>query len=713
MVTPSLDRYVFPLLSRHSTAADSREVDWAALLSLLEDDDQRAPIDRVYPRSRRESYLGVLRELDSTLSTDVLASGRKLQTASQLIDWPTVAVAGMLNGGKTSLVSTFLSDRGRRRTLRGSGNHQGTHRFVLWLPSRWRTEAELWSLLMQRIGDAVGGQPEMLAEDPEDAHRQYNNAEGREDLLSIPLVATDEALNEVGIGLLDCPDIVSDEAFGLGSPQTRRELLGRAATLCSAFLVVAPADASRDSALGDLMRIAADLMPGVPRMLAVNKVRPRQTPEQVLEAFEPLSKTHGISTVYAAYDFDIPDSKAFIPQPHADDRVAEPMNDSDDPIPVFFSIDPDPDQNPPAAIDAERLLSALPTRLDRGQLFEKFQLALQSGLRNVVWDRGMATIDRQAGQSHERTTRACDCLLESSLEFFAHREIGGVVSELRLLQNKRVVRQLSESFVATAPWYARWGVQMNAKLRGALGGFADFFRRLTPSALAQSAAEEVRNKLASGEFGGFLTPERLIAAIDRFGGTAALPHLPPINETNVKAFWLDAAEAVILRFERNGVTALDPRRLDEATRQMWNQVPTHKKLVAGLTPLAATLAAFGGVLMIPIDFGATAVGLASIPELFAASGLATFATLWAGDKSMRNVGHQAARQQLSDFHAILCDTLGVCRPDPPPMIRIAAVSETLTVSKVPAGDPLDPEMVLPMMRLRDEFRQELQRQLPR
>ena len=46
----------------------------------------------------------------------------------------------------------------------------------------------------------------------------------------------------------------------------------------------------------------------------------------------------------------------------------------------------------------------------------------------------------------------------------------------------------------------------------------------------------------------------------------------------------------LLRFERDDFTSLDPRRLDDAVREMWSEVPTHRKLAAGLTPLAAMLA---------------------------------------------------------------------------------------------------------------------------
>ncbi len=695
----------------------AKTIDWSSLLSLLEDDDRRAAIDRVYPSEGRESFLNSLRRLDVTSANDILAAGRRLHTAERLVDWPTVAVAGMLNSGKTSLVATFLSPAGRLRTLRGANNDQGTHRFVLWLPSAWQSDVELWGLLMARIGDAVGKPPEMLDPDPAKAHLQYNNRDGSEQSLAVPLVATDPALDETGIGLLDCPDIVSDEALGLGSPAVRRDLLGRAATLCSAFLVVSSAESSRDATLGDLMRIASDLMPGVPRMLAVNKIRPAQTPDQVYETFGALARAHGIETIYAAYDYEVPASHPYIPP--CDSAITAAVEGDDEPLPVFFSLAEDADDNPPASVSDDRLLAALPQRLNRGQLFDKFRLALESGLRHTVWELGFAAIDRDADQSIETTEKAQDCLLQASLEFFAHREAGGEVTELRLHQSERIIRQLSESFAVTAPWYARWGVRMNAKVRRLFGGASDFVRQLAPSALAQKTAGEIKDKFRKGEYGGLLSPDRLTAAIDRHYGSLVLPHWeqPADSESAEQnaqqdpACWNEAAEAAISRFERDDFTSLDPRRLDEAVRQMWSEVPTHKKLTAGLTPLAAMLAACAGVLTIPIDFGANFMLQASISELFAAAGFTTLATLWSGGQSTRNVGQQAALQQLADFHAVLCDTFGVSRTTQPPTITVGGKKETLPVSQIVTRDAVGP--TLAVYRVRDEFRQELQRLVPR
>jgi hypothetical protein len=724
-----------------SHSAHPASIDWSSLLSLLEDDDQRAAIQQIYPGERRESFLGSLRRIAAEaskagesvedLSSVVRSSGRQLQTAEQLVNWPTVAVAGMLNSGKTSLVATFLSEHGRRRTLRGNGNHQGTHRFVLWLPSQWEKDSELYGLLMQRIGDAIGRPPEMLSDDIDEAHDQYNNRDGHADLLSVPLVGTDPLLDEVGIGLLDCPDIVSDEAFGLGSPEQRRQILGKAATLCSAFLVVSSAESSRDATLGNLLRVASDLMPGIPRMLAVNKIRPRQTPDQVFETFDPLARAHGIETVYAAYDFEIPGSRPYIPAP--EDVIARAMDPETDSLPVFFSIRSVTEENPPAAIDDDRMLQALPGRLDRGVLFESFRYSLENGLRRSIWDHGFHQIDKDADRSVKQTAMAQRCLLGATLDFFAHREIGVEIAELRLHQSERIIRQLSESFAITAPWYARWGVRMNAKLRGMFGGAGNFLRNLTPSAIAQRTADDLKGKFRSGDSGAILTPARLIQAIERHGGSSKLTHWSPISHggsdsrsgdelepdqadvisdnSPKQGEWIDAAEAAILRFERDDFTSLDPRRLDEAVRQMWDEIPRGKKLLVGLTPLGALLATFGGVLAIPLDFGSTLIASASMSELFIAGGLTAFATAWAGKQNTRNVEQQAARQQVADFQAVLCDTFGVARVETPPKIEVGGKQEKLPPPKIIARSASGPALTL--YKIREEFKQDLQKLLPR
>ena len=102
---------------------------------------------------------------------------------------------------------------------------------------------------------------------------------------------------------------------------------------------------------------------------------------------------------------------------------------------------------------------------------------------------------------------------------------------------------------------------------------------------------------------------------------------------------------------------------------------------------------------------------ASIPELLAAAGLTTLSAFWAGGQNTKHVGLQAARQQLADFHAVLCDTFGVARMTDPSIIRIAGSNEKVIPSKIVVREAFDP--TLPLYHIRDEFQKDLQRSVAR
>ncbi len=192
-----LERHTGPCLDFESLPRRCHSVAYS--VSLLQDDDRRAPLLRTYPNEGRESFLGALQRIDASVAAEVTSAGKQLHWAAEVVNYPTVAIAGMLNSGKTSLVATFLSEQGKKRTLRGTGNHEGTHRFVLWLPEKWRADHECFSMLISRIGEALGTIPEMLADDPAEAHRQYNNASKSVAAASVPLIATDEGLDQAAL----------------------------------------------------------------------------------------------------------------------------------------------------------------------------------------------------------------------------------------------------------------------------------------------------------------------------------------------------------------------------------------------------------------------------------------------------------------------------------------------------------------------------------
>ncbi len=685
------------------SASPPPAVRWTQLLPLLEDDDRRAAVEREYPETARESFLRALRRVDATAADQVLVAGRQLEAAAPLANYPTVAIAGMLNSGKTSLVATFLSNSGKNRTLRGEANHEGTHRFVLWLPQKWQEDTEIWSLLLRRIGEALGHAPEMLLESPQEAHRQYNNASGGADALAVPLIATDPGLNALGLGLLDCPDIVSDAAFGRGAPEVRRELLRRAATLCSAFVVVTGAEAIRDATLGELLRMSTELMPGVPRLLAINKVRPRQTPESVWANSQELVNHHRIDAIYAAYDFDVAASAPFIPNPHRDEAPASTI----DQLPCFYRVHKDSEDNPPATISSDRLLSALPAQLDRTELFEQVRLSLESRLHDALWTNGVHRLTQAAGCATEEANFIRNELLQAALDFFARREPGGKIAELRLHQSERIVRQLTQAFADAAPWYARFGMRMNSHMRRLAGGASDLVSKFTPSRVAEAAASSVREKIKVGKQGSVLTAERLRDAIVCRIDIHRIPLLK--DEVDLVQRGLKAID----RFDDEDFTALDPKSLQEAVQEVWRQMPVSKKMKAGVTPLAIIFAAFGAALMAPIDFGGTGVIFAaSIKELLVAAGFSLAAVTWGGGLAIVDVEQQAARQQLSNFLAVLCDTLGVPRAKPQgPPLQVRVGNQTIRLPDPTIRQRTLPDTCLVQWRVRNEFVQELQQHI--
>jgi len=670
---------------RRTVDSHTVSLNWSAIRSLLESEGELAALQHTYPEQRRESYLAALQRIDPAMATDVIAAGNRLQSAAELMGHPVVAVAGMLNSGKTSLVSTFLSPAGRARTLRGVGNAQGTHRFVLWLPERWKTESELWGLLLTRLAEALGSTPEPLGETAAEAHNQYNNRDRSANSVSVPLVATDPALDRAGIGLLDCPDIVSDETLGLGSPARRRELLGRAATLCSAFLVVASSEQSRDTTLGEMMRIAGELMPGVPRLLAVNKIRPKQqTPLEVYETFSPLMRRYQVETIYAAYDFDVRASEPLIPT-KLHNSVAAKISRADE-LPVFFSLSDQEDQNSIEALTPERLLGSLPKRLDQGQLFERFRAALETNLRVAIWDQGRERVLADVAAQQDQSKSARLCMLDVALEVFAIRGDSGGIERLRLHQSKRIVDQLTAAFAMTAPWYARWSVGLNTKYRRVIGGTGDWFRKWLPTQALDDKVNEVRGHFKRGDYGSLMTPQRLRALIRQHAD------LHPISHWKDSSPWEEACRTAIHRYDRDDFTALDPYELERACSEMWAKVSWMDKGKMTTIPLLVMVSSFAAVLMLPLDAGTMVLASASISELLAAGGLTAAASIWAGGKTASLVEQQAAKQQLVDLVGVLCDTFGISRLESSPKIRLGKNDVQLPLAKITFREPVGPAL---------------------
>lgn len=338
-----------PAFPDSSTELESSLQEWQLLAQLLHGEQDRAFLKRLYPAESLSasaqniadaeiSLLHALGSPDVASTQDHHEKGLALQEAIQgllsqmqvfesISRCPILAITGLLNAGKSSLLASYLSPGNRKRVLRGLGNDAGTHRFVLWLPKVWWDDSELLSTLIGFLSSLFGHPPEHLSDDPAEAALQYNGrvlskalmvndhsphedqSDELRNPLNVPLIAYDERLNELKLGLVDCPDIQTgflssgSQSHGEGLANERRRQLANVGRLCSAFVIVSKMSSLHDDGLINILMTLRDAMPGVPRLLAVNKVKARYSPGTVLNETRGLIDRFSIRSVYTAYDF--------------------------------------------------------------------------------------------------------------------------------------------------------------------------------------------------------------------------------------------------------------------------------------------------------------------------------------------------------------------------------------------------------------------------
>ncbi len=471
----------------------------------------------------------------------------------------------------------------------------------------------------------------------------------------------------MGIGFLDCPDTDTSEALDLGSPEQRLELLRRAAPLCSGFLVVVAHHALRDARLDHVLKTLCESMPHVERMLAVNIVRPRYAPHEVLSDMQELIRRHTLRQVYLAYDYDIPDSVQY--RPVKSHRVGA------DCFPEFFIPVADANQNRAESVPEARWLHSLPSRLDPAELFRQLAMDLKQDVARKV----IAGAEELKKKSLERRQDAIELrqnFLDAVLQIcVAKWSYDQRIVELRLLQNPAIAQQLMATFIQAAPWYARLQLKLQQGVRLVTDNVAAVAKLLRRGAIG-STMDDVRGRLRSGSAGRILSAESLSETLVQVGAVGGRR-----GARMQEAEMLQRCELVVARLEQEMSTLLDQTALDQAAREVWRNIPPGKKLFSGLTALGGAVAAFGAVLLIPFDGGGTAVlAAASVKELLGAAGIAGAAAWLSGQQFQKAVAGATALQQVSDFVAALCDTFGVPRQGtqlPPLQIPLSTGNQLL------------------------------------
>lgn len=654
----------------------------AQLLSRL--DDTRPLLHQRWPTPTSWAFSAAVRQVSGAeAEANLRRTGRQLLTLHTFAKRPIVAVAGMLNAGKTSLVARFLSEQGRARAPRGLRVAAGTQRFVLWLPHSWQQDAELWQAVQAHVHEVFGAPPELLHTDPQQAHAQYGGAGAVLAHFGVPLLATDPKLDNLGLAFLDCPDVQRPHGDKSGSMMgsVRLSALGRAARLCSAFFVVSTLDSVQDRMLPAILEELAHRAPGVRRYLLLNKLRPDVRPDQVLEEVADICLEHDISAVFGAWDFAIKGYEQWAPA--ASNDTGSDAEES----PRFFELTPE--ASPQNAHN--HLLENVAAQLPIGELYSDKTRSLCTTFKHEM-RQALQQVSSAASQSHTRIANAQDGVLSACCQTLLDRD-----KNLRVPVDRNFLDAFLASIERTAPVYVRFFMWMNRPLRAisrtAKEGLQAAIQTVRP-------LQATRDRFMSGKHGVIVDAKELASALKG----ADVDHLVgPLVDVQ------QAASEALRRFGAQHRSDPNPSELDLATQALWDAMPTWRKAAAAATMMGTLAVGLAAVALIPIDWGSSVIFAASVKEIIAATvtggvvGMATEVPL------RKALEHQAGWPAFSDLRAVLCDVLGLprARSDGQPwQVEAATQSVRLPEPQVRASAPA--ENALPLLEVEPTIYDELQ-----
>lgn len=600
----------------------------------------------------------------------------------------------MLNAGKSSLVATYLSPENRQLVPRGLGNTSGTHRFVLWLPTEWRDNSELLSALMSYLGELFDSPPELLSADSTIAAQQYTGHKNTPGGVSggissgcrTPLIAFDSGLNSLQLGLVDCPDIQSGLAPGATTvagelAEARRIQLISIGKMCSAFLVVCRLGSLHDERLEQVLLALRSAMPGVPRMLAVNRVKARYSPATVAEEARRLQDRFGLSDLYVAYDYRSALAGDVIPAYPPSLRVSA----EEEQHPIFFRVTGKAKRKIASKVD---YLQDLSQRLDVGALARESSRSLRLQLKTCS-AAVLTDLEKNRRDNLERQQDGWRAVADACFEFMAQRDAEGNLQRLRLQTSPAIVTQIAESLQRTAPAWMRFSLRIDKMARQLQTAVTDTASRLRFLGSAGKSVANIAKRLRGGEGGEVVTPDRMVAAIRRYDPLSVFGEA---DDTQMCA----SCDAAMRRFAKEDATELDTEQLDQWSRQIWSNMTLKEKLWKGAQPLAMVTAPFLAVILIPFDAGGSAVLVfASTKELLAAAGLAALlGSGGTGRELLGTVHRETPWRQLSELFAVSCDSLGLKRPGAEQMPELEYFGKTrkLLVSDSESTPPEKPAL---------------------
>lgn len=550
---------------------------------------------------------------------------------------PVVAVAGLLNAGKSSLVASLLSPAGAARVLRGVSAGSGTQRFTLWLPGSWRQREGLRLRVERELTRVFGHAPEPLASEPAQARAQQL----RPDALRCPLLAWDDALDRQGLALLDCPDIQRHTPGEPPDGNARRDMLRKAGEICAGVILVAR---RTEIEVRDFHTIT-ELLPSATRVYAINFLRRESAQEVARELRSAAGLPEG--RVYCSYDYEVRANAPFAP---AADPNFQRAGEAESASPFFFEAN---EQAPQAGAEV-RPISEIGKWLEPEALRQRRQRELLGEFAHELRE-ALARIESAVAASRRELAAAREDLFRVCLGFFREGE------NLRLKIDPEIADAMAEAIRRKAPWDIKpmllvnhWVFQQLRRLR--VGGVALAGKLNVPGRWLRKFEEVWRQRPAS-PFSGAALARALAAWAFRAN---------PRSESR----WEDAARDILERFADKERTHLPAVEWDGFAAELWRNTPvgmTRLKLASALVVALAALAIFpllGGAAVIATTLHTTVIAL-TWKELLVAAGLGA----WLGSDFARGlermVNQSLGRQQVANFFAIAADRLGLPRDLPP------------------------------------------------
>ncbi len=597
-------------------------------------DELNAPakplLEQRWPENRRFGFVDALREILPEKQSRLATTFR---IAREFGDVPILAVAGPINGGKSSLVSTFLSERGRDRIPTGLSGRDGTQRFVLWIPRSWEQDEAVYTRLEEMLALVFDALPERLPEDPEEARALYADVEA----FSRPLIASDSELDRHGIALMDCPDMQRQHSGEETGENRRLEAIVRASELCAGVIIVTPRSQLE---IRDLAELVRRRLPQAVRVYAVNLIRPPEPPEVVYrELLLALGKEEEDVICYGAYDFLVPSSRDFAPPWDESPNRPEELR-----TPCFFRVFPQADKNRPESVASDRSILRLAECIRPAMMRQRRRQEIVEDLSRQVRE-GIEGLEKRSEADRERMALAAE-----ELYLLARDLMHDADGRLRIKIDPAIVMSFKESMERTAPLHLKPVMAMRRRMvdraAEAVGRGRDAIVRAFPWMRVRGGRyETIKSRLQKR----LIQEEDIRQLLERWAVAAKVDALDRA--------WDTEAREILERYRVEESTDMTPEDWDRITRRIWKSTG---RLRATVTIFGSFFAGLVAVILIPFDGGVSVLGITALELLgvLGFSGLIAGGTLKLLEEEMKEkIGYR----QFGNFLAIAGDRIGVPR----------------------------------------------------